>query len=65
MKASIEEKYKTIDKYSKMPWLEVVQMADAYNDAVEALTEVTNGAPLSTSIGSLIRQGGLVLNPHF
>lgn len=35
--------------------------ADAYRDAVQALYEVTGGAPLSTTIGFLIRQGYLVL----
>lgn len=60
-----EEKLRIIDTYSKMPWLEVIQMADAYNDAVEALSEVTHGAPLSTTIGSLIRTRALCLDSTF
>lgn len=42
----------------------LIQQADAYADAVEALSEVTNGAPLSTSIGHLIRTGWLVPDPE-
>ena len=41
----------------------LIQQADAYADAVAALGEVTGGAPLSTTIGSLIRSGWLVPDP--
>jgi hypothetical protein len=35
--------------------------AEAYDDAVAALAEVDGGAPLSTTIGNLIRNGYLGL----
>lgn len=36
---------------------------EAYRDAVAALSEVTGGLPLSTTIGHLIRSGWLVPDP--
>jgi hypothetical protein len=42
----------------------LIQQADAYADAVAALAEITNGAPLSTTIGSLIRSGWLIPDPE-
>lgn len=59
--AVVTEKDLTIIKYSSMPFCEVVQMAEAYQDALSAWYEKNPGRPLSTTLGFLIRQDVLVL----
>ncbi len=55
-------------KVSQMPlgavdFHALIVQAEAYEDAVQALFEISGGAPLSTTIGYMIRQGHLVFAP--